>query len=829
MDMSFGGDPSSADDFYSDPANLFRAAGLPVPNLPSAAEVRGKARKRAAAIFANYELLNQILLRHESTIRKRWTKKGRQQRLKILLKAWPEIPPNHRPDYEAFRKAKSQQLQHAPKQVKDSFMWPYINQEDLSQTQPLLLLLNARGRQVPSSFAAADIEAMHLGIVTEAIERIFLNGYTMILHGVTVAKDYGKLLAWDDHPDAFDWMHTQKQFNPGDGLVILEAQDRLMKFLVDCCQDILHDISPDQLVSEAYPVQPEPPLQTGDEARGFESLASMAAEAPYRVPAQLDLGRIESLLAAKARASEDHLWALREDPAYFRQHLLDAREHRLEMIKDTLNNTHPTLTPGREGLFRARMIGDVLFEAYLELELFSELHRQAQKLVALQKKYESTISPLEDLPKEYLDALLTFRHFLNQAVKGPLGQLKIAAPASPPMRKFFVRSPPEDASSSKMVITSRGLKKTKVESQLLYLLQTLWENDRGLFLLRLSCVVDELERLLLTEPTASDLLSNNVARQIGDLSIISQCIHQLEIYQPWARNFEAAAMEVEAEFQEDFATKSEPWGQIQTALRDTKLAGVARLAEPLLGNFSYPIDKRRTKENVDKLRQAERDLDRFWAEVDRVMRPTSSTLQDTAFRKLITQASSSLQRTPEWVDQPTPLHVASTAHVEQPLSPLYFELWNGRAQGQEASGSAYTTPARPKVKTRGTADRQTESSQSAEPTHEEEVEAPKPCIKVDSRAFKVFRTLFFNSDITSTPGEVPWNDFVHALTSVGFAAQKLYGSVWQFSPSGLDVEASIQFHEPHPRGKIPFMTARRHGRRLARNYGWAGDMFVLNK
>ncbi|KAL6790176.1 hypothetical protein GGI42DRAFT_337225 [Trichoderma sp. SZMC 28013] len=67
------------------------------------------------------------------------------------------------------------------------------------------------------------------------------------------------------------------------------------------------------------------------------------------------------------------------------------------------------------------------------------------------------------------------------------------------------------------------------------------------------------------------------------------------------------------------------------------------------------------------------------------------------------------------------------------------------------------------------------------------------------------------------------------MTSVGFSAQKLYGSVWQFSSRENDAQRSIQFHEPHPRGKIPFMTARRHGRRLTRAYGWGGNMFILNK
>jgi hypothetical protein len=54
-----------------------------------------------------------------------------------------------------------------------------------------------------------------------------------------------------------------------------------------------------------------------------------------------------------------------------------------------------------------------------------------------------------------------------------------------------------------------------------------------------------------------------------------------------------------------------------------------------------------------------------------------------------------------------------------------------------------------------------------------------------------------------------------------------YGSVWTFSPTKLKVETSINFHEPHPNGKIPFTVARRHGRRLNRSYGWHGGMFVL--
>ena len=266
-----------------------------MPTMSSPSEVRKEAKEKSQSIFAHYNVLREIVERHEATIQKRWTKKTRQQRLKILLKAWPNMPTSHRPDFEAFRKESKEQRERATN-YRDNFMWPYINQEDLSQTRLMPLFINARGRNPPQAFAASDNDAMHLGLVTKAIVPIFLNEHTMILHSTTGPDDYGKLVSWDSHPDAFEWMHTRKQFLPGEGLNVLEVQARLLKFLVDCCHDILHEISPERLVSDAFVVQPEPDLTTDVDATGFASLAVMAAEAPYRLPANLDLQRLESLL-----------------------------------------------------------------------------------------------------------------------------------------------------------------------------------------------------------------------------------------------------------------------------------------------------------------------------------------------------------------------------------------------------------------------------------------------------------------------------------------------------------------------------------------------------
>ena len=284
--------------------NLGGPGGLPIPEVMQPADVRRLCKERSSSIMASHGRLQRILDRHESTIQKRWTKKTKGQRLQILLDGWPGMAATHRPDFDAFRRESEAQRDFGTK-FRDHFFWPYVNQEDLLKPKSLLLMLNARGRHQPCDFAAADGEAMYLGRVTKAIVPAFLNCYVVMLNGMTTAEDYGKLLAWEEHEDAFDWMHARKQFLPGEALDILEAQERLLRFLVHCCEQILHDIPATELLGDKYPVQPEPVLKSGVEPSGFASLAVIAQEAPYRPPGRLDFGRIDSLLAARTSAAED--------------------------------------------------------------------------------------------------------------------------------------------------------------------------------------------------------------------------------------------------------------------------------------------------------------------------------------------------------------------------------------------------------------------------------------------------------------------------------------------------------------------------------------------
>ena len=821
---------------YNDPESIFRAMGgasnLPIPKTVSPKEVRRQAKAMAKDISGSWKQLNDVLDRHEPAIHRRWAKKSKNQRAEILLAAWPRMSSSHRPDFGAFRRETEQQRDSGTK-FRDAYMWPHVNQEDLSKPRILPLFLQSRARNSPDVFAISDENAAHLGYVTKAIVPLFLNQHTMMFTNWKTPDRYGELIAWDDDDRAFEWMTSRKGTLPGSGLLVLEMQQRVLHFLVDCCKRIMHDISAQKLTSEEYAIRA--PVQLPPESvDGIASLAVMAVEAPYRAPANTDLARLESLFTAKASAAEDHIWALREDPGYFADGLLEFKEHRQEMIKDRNGKQHPLFRFERTEILWQRVINNVVSMAHLELEIWTELLEQVKELRKLQSKYTNRISVDNDLPEEYLDALLKFQHYLKQSSKGPLGLLKQVAVASPPLRPYFVRMPVDNPASTKIEVHQKpNLKLDKPQTEVIWLLRVLWEDSHELFLAGIVNVVDELGRLIQSEPKAKEMISSFLAYVMGDLTILAEAMRQINMFQPWAQTFEDRPVEKEDMIKRQYAQRTANWGRLMKATDGTDQMKFVKLGAPEAGKFDYPVEKRRTKENVHAMQTAEKNLDAFWVAVDQNLQWNAGhTLNGTALKALLANQRI-LKRTADWAE-PKDISKgekmeAQVEDITQPLSKLYLDLSHGHG-GTTGLKLLQERTASGKVKRKGVTvhpngydeAKDVEASPLAMPDRQ-------PTFEVDVRALKVFRTLFYTPSVSATPGDVPWTDFLHAMVSAGFGLEKLYGSVWQFSPTKLDVERSIQFHEPHPVGKLAYRTARRFGRRLERAYGWWGGMFLLRE
>ncbi|KAF5983034.1 hypothetical protein FBULB1_3970 [Fusarium bulbicola] len=675
------------------------------------------------------------------------------------------MPVSHRPDFAAFRAEHAEERHERGSKFRDNYIWPIVNQEDLSAPKLMLLLLNARGRLEPPAFAAVDYEGLWFGKLTRAFKPEFLHHHTAILNGATNAEEYGELIHWDSHPDAEGWVRTRRQYLPGDALMVLEIQERLMKFLVDCCHQILHGIPPDVMISDEYPVQPEPTLKTDSDASGFVSLAAMTAEAPYKRPAGLDLSRLATVLEARMLAAEDHIWALREDPAYFSEQFREMLDHRGEMLPDSKGNPHPVLQPYRINTLWSRVLCNMVTHAYSNLQAFTVLYGQVISLIKLDQKIHEDIDPTKDLPAEYFAQLIF---------------------AAPPVRKHFVRMPPPDPYTSEMNVIPRSQNKiTGVDKQVIYLIHTLWEDSWGLFIARLPLTVDELERLTKSDPKADALISAHVATILGDIAIIGHCLKQLELYQPWAAQFDWAINSNIEGYQKCWGGMRGNYRQLNEAFLRREFDEAARLAEPSGGKFTYPYSKRRTKETVDALRRAEANLDLVWAKIDQVTKKHIKDFEKGFVYDFLSQPRT-LRRTAEWV-QPAktdskvePVANKDLWELNKPLSKLFLD-----EPAQEPKKFKPEVKSKTKVKTKGDPTEPAATEEATPPAVDAEpaTEATQPTFAVDASALKVFRTLFFDLEVTSTPGLIPWNDFLYTMAATGFQIEKLYGSVWQLTPT----------------------------------------------
>ena len=210
--------------------------GISLEELP---EVRSEIRKTAKRIYDNWGTLEFIVQRHEPTIHKRWTKRSTMKRKELLLTTWPNMACDHRPDIDVINNSYTRELyketrgllQGRPRQRKkyqgsqrEALLMPYINLRDLTKTEPLLLMINARARRPPHTFSKRDLQlATHrIGLT----EWRYLADHVMDLDGrQSVPEAYGELREGkvDLSPvvTGADPRLSGGTITPGDGLWVL--------------------------------------------------------------------------------------------------------------------------------------------------------------------------------------------------------------------------------------------------------------------------------------------------------------------------------------------------------------------------------------------------------------------------------------------------------------------------------------------------------------------------------------------------------------------------------------------------------------------------------
>ncbi|KAF2097781.1 hypothetical protein NA57DRAFT_56964 [Rhizodiscina lignyota] len=482
------------------------------------------ARKMATNIFNSWMSLNKILQRHEDTIRSRWLKKSKTQRKEMLLKLWPDMHLEHRPDMRALRERSTK---------REDFMWTYMNIEDLVGGKTFLLLLNSRSRHLPHCFALQDLESSRIGIVKHLITRrgskqtCPLFEYVMLIEDQVIPGSYGTIVL-----KATD-VHAQRKQNgwaPDKGFFIMELQERLLQFLVKCCQVLLWDQPLDNLIDDSItiPLEPERIAATAPADSEYLSLATIIAEAPYRVPSKPDFQRLKCLATCKREEAEDHIWALREDPQYFEEQVNDERAHWPAfalVIDDESVRAH--VKDSEISQSWNRVINRFVSNMYTTHVFWARLEKELHNLAVLHEAQADVAGQdLEPLP-DFAMALHRVYCVLEVVKNCTLNNVECGIKCWPGIHKNLYTKTAFAGLKSTMggVDVKLGF---DTEDHLTWLALLLVSGETS-FHIGLPIVLDEMDRIL-RNPLQKSRISSWLADCLAELGTVVECQRQLELF-----------------------------------------------------------------------------------------------------------------------------------------------------------------------------------------------------------------------------------------------------------------------------------------------------------
>ncbi|KAF1937946.1 hypothetical protein EJ02DRAFT_426149 [Clathrospora elynae] len=93
---------------------------------------------------------------------------------------------------------------------------------------------------------------------------------------------------------------------------------------------------------------------------------------------------------------------------------------------------------------------------------------------------------------------------------------------------------------------------------------------------------------------------------------MSECLHQLHQFQPWAQQVESHIQENHCDLTNLYNALPNKWGAINRAyakFEDPRICQAGNLKD---GKLYYPVDKRRTRDTVTAMVTAEAALEAFW-------------------------------------------------------------------------------------------------------------------------------------------------------------------------------------------------------------------------
>jgi hypothetical protein len=293
----------------------------------SDSEAHLKATALSERIAQDYQFLQTVWPDNKRSIVKRWKKRSQDKRELLLLKVDPNMYPyNWSETYfyseltehvrrEYYDEGKEQFTitgAQVRRQHRNICLLPYVNLELLkSNSANFLNLLFNRIKYSPQQWASYDNYLLKNQWEIGSFETEY-NRYCIVMRG----PNYGSYTKWDELA-----VHSGLAIGFPRGILVLEAQQRLMGFLRGMVEELLPLI-----VLEKPILCPESGIDSLDtEFSGQKrpqtlEFASTWLSQPFSPPPEFDIKKLLSITQAQRGFHGDHLRLLQTDPDYMRRY-----------------------------------------------------------------------------------------------------------------------------------------------------------------------------------------------------------------------------------------------------------------------------------------------------------------------------------------------------------------------------------------------------------------------------------------------------------------------------------------------------------------------------
>ena len=195
----------------------------------------------------------------------------------------------HRPDFDVIRRKLKGPL------YRDAMMMPHINLDDLSSPKNLLNLIYSRCRLPPEHFAWSDFAPFQTAMSVEAVEPAFMFGQVMLLTGQESRDKYGALRVLKSHDEVMNIVWTGYAFPLGHGLLVLEVQEKLYRFLLKCVVLLLRDIDLSSTSVDRHAMVTSKSMECSStmvpsDPKEWRSVSEVNNQASYHLPQFFSIG-----------------------------------------------------------------------------------------------------------------------------------------------------------------------------------------------------------------------------------------------------------------------------------------------------------------------------------------------------------------------------------------------------------------------------------------------------------------------------------------------------------------------------------------------------------